>query len=417
MSAPAAGGPTELWLVENGTLTTDALSAAQVARLRAEFGRAVVVRPSWQAGAVELAAHDLIGVIAFGGDAAGGLRLHIQPKTPLANLFFMLTYAYELPDFRGAESPLATADDLFAFLVDIFVKRVDRLVRDGIARGYVESDDDPAFLRGRLRPMEHLRRSATRPGRFPQQLNEFTADLPENRILKFTLWRLARAGPGDDALRRRLRRTLSAFSEVSLAAVTPADCERVVYTRLNESYRTPVNLARLFLQHLSLEGHAGGTPFMSYLLPMAKVFEAFAGRYLRESYRGHPRLRVELQRPIALDEEARVAGRPDIVLYRNGQPWAILDTKYKLFDDAPNDTDRNQMYAYCGAMGVRRAVLVYADAAPVDYVVRLRGGAGPVTLAAQSLALDGALAEFQARCADWAASVGLAHDSPPPAPA
>ena len=67
--------------------------------------------------------------------------------------------------------------------------------------------------------------------------DEFTADLPENRILKFTLWRLARAGPGDDALRRRLRRTLSAFGEVSLAAVTPADCERVVYTRLNESYR------------------------------------------------------------------------------------------------------------------------------------------------------------------------------------
>ena len=82
--------------------------------------------------------------------------------------------------------------------MDIFVKRVDRLVRDGIARGYVESDDDPAYLRGRLRPMEHLRRSATRPGRFPQQVNEFTADLLTNRILKFTLWQLARAGAGTD---------------------------------------------------------------------------------------------------------------------------------------------------------------------------------------------------------------------------
>ena len=400
MSGAETSAPVVLELAEYGTLTTDALTAAHIARLRSDFSHAVRVGPSWLPGKVDLTATDYVGVIAL-----DGLQLHIRPKVPLSNLFYMLTYAYDLAQFRNSPTTLAESDDLFAFLVEIFVKQVDRLVRDGIARGYVDSDDDPAYLRGRLRPMEHLRRSATRPGRFPQQVNEFTADLLTNRILKFTLWQLARAGAGTDTARRGLRRTLSAFSEVSLVAVTPADCERVVYTRLNESYRTPVNLARLFLQHLSLEGHAGATPFMSYLAPMPYVFELFVGRYLQETYANHPRLSVALQEPIWLDEAQRAQGRLDIVLRRDGRTWLILDTKYKRFGGRPSADDRQQMYTYCGTMGIDRAVLVYADTWPGQYREVLKHAQVPVMLTAQSLALDGDLGDFRARCAAWAASV------------
>ncbi len=396
----AADAPTVLWLTEYSTLTTGALTPPQRDRLRQEYPLYLTVTPSWESGKYDLTAKDHVGVISM-----DGLRLHIRPKVPLTNLFFMLTYAYELAQFRDGETPLDTADDLFAFLVEIFVKQVDRLVRDGIARGYVAYDDDPAYLRGRLRPMEHLRRSATRPGRFPQETNEFTADLLENRILKFTLWQLSRSGVGSDELRRRLRRALSAFSEVSHAAIGPADCQRVVYTRLNGAYRTPVNLARLFLQHLSLEGHAGQTPFMTYLLPMPRVFELFVGRYLAETTAGHPRIGVALQPHIWLDEAQQEKGRPDIVVQRDGRPHLILDTKYKSFHGAPNDADRNQMYAYCGATGVDRAMLIYADAAPVSWQARLKDSAGPVTLLARSLPLDGPLAAFRDRCAAWARSV------------
>ena len=400
MSIVVADEPLILTLTEYHTLTTDTLTLAQVAHLRQEYAPYLEVKPSWEPGKVDLTARNHVGIIAI-----DGLRLHIRPKVPLSNLFYMLTYAYELADFRGSESPLDESDDLFTFLVDIFVKQIDRLVRDGIARSYVTYDDDPAYLRGRLQPMEHLRRSATRPGRFPQETNEFTADLLENRILKFTLWLLARAGLGDDMLRRRLRRTLSAFSEVSLVSIGPADCQRVVFTRLNGPYRTPVNLARLFLQHLSLEGNAGQTLFMTYLLPMPKVFERFVGRFLAETYANHSRLSVALQPQIWLDEAQREHGYPDIVIQRDGQPMLILDTKYKRFDKTPSEADRNQMYVYCGTMDVDRAVLVYADAAPVHYRVALKGNTGPVTLMARSLALDGDLGDFRARCAAWAASV------------
>ncbi len=199
-------------------------------------------------------------------------------------------------------------------------------------------------------------------------------------------------------LRRRVRRALSAFSDVTRVDARTAARAPVVYTRLNARYRTPINLAQLFLRYLSLEGHAGGAPFMAYLLPMAEVFERFVARYLAQQFATHPRLSVRTQESIWLDEALREKGRLDILLRRAGRPVLIVDTKYKTFDGAPAEDDRNQMFMYGHALRVGRALLVYADAREVDYEAKFPG----MTLAARSLALNGSLADFRQRCRAFA---------------
>ena len=388
-----AAEPVELRLVENETLTTAELSTAQAVLLRERYGDAVTVRPGWEPGVFDLTAGRSVGVIAL-----DGLRLRIAPKVPLTNLFHMLTYAYDLPPFRDEAAPLAAGDDLFEFLVETFVSLVDALARQGIHRGYVDSEENAPYLRGRLLLDEHLRRNAIQPARFAQQTNDFTADRLENRILKAALWQLKGAVYRHPDLRRRVRRALSAFSEVSLVAIRPETCEQVVYNRLNARYRTPIHLAQLFLRYLSLEGHAGSTPSMTYLLPMAEVFERFVARYLAQHFAAHPRLSVRAQESIWLDEALRERGRLDILLRWAGRPVLIVDTKYKMFDGAPSEADRNQMFMYCHALGVARAVLVYADDGEVTYEAKFPG----MSLSARSLALNGALADFRQRCRAFA---------------
>jgi 5-methylcytosine-specific restriction enzyme subunit McrC len=398
-AAKPASESVDLWLTENGTLTTAELSTSQAMVLRERYGDYLAVQPGWEPGVFVLTARQTIGIIVL-----DGLRIHITPKVPLTNLFYMLTYAYDLPLFRDEEAPLAVGDELFEFLVEIFVKQVDGLARQGIYRGYVDIEEDVPYLRGRLLLGEHLRRNVIQPTRFAQRTNDFTADRLENRILKATLWQLAGAPYRDPELRRRVRRALSAFSEVKWVAVRPEMCGQVVYNRLNARYRTPIHLAQLFLRHLSLEGRVGDTPFMSYLLPMAEVFERFVARYLAQHFAAHPRISVRAQESIWLDEAFRERGRLDILLRWAGQPVMILDTKYKTFDGAPSESDRNQIFMYCHALRVSRAMLVYADARPVDYEARFPG----VWLAARSLALDGTLAEFRQRC--WGLATGLMED-------
>ncbi|MCA9865830.1 MAG: hypothetical protein KIS95_12255 [Anaerolineae bacterium] len=381
--------PIILRLTENETAVTAELSPAQAHLLRERFSDHLDVQRDWESGRFLLSAKRSAGIVAV-----DGLRVYIEPKVPLTNLFYMLTYAYDLPLFRDEEAPLAVGDDLFAFLVDIFIKQVNGLARQGIYRNYIDFEENTTRLRGRLLLGEHLRRNVVQPVRFAQRSNDFTADLPENRILKTTLHRLVGAPFGDDELRRRLRRTLSAFAEVSLVAVRPETCDQIVYNRLNTRYRAPISLAQLFLRYLSLEGHAGPMPFMAYLLPMAEVFERFVARYLAEYFAAHPLMSVRAQESIWLDEAFREKGRLDILLRWAGRSRLIVDTKYKLFDGAPTEADRNQMFMYCHALGVSRAMLLYADARPIDYEARFPG----VSLSARSLALDGSLADFRTRC-------------------
>lgn len=392
-----ADAPGVMRLRENERRLNVALSAEHAAILHSRFGKYVTVQRAWDGAGYDLVAGGFVGSV-FVGD----LRLHILPKVPLTNLFYMLTYAANLAKFRPETTSLAAADDIFEFIVSIFATQVDELVRRGIVRGYIEEEGSLPFLRGRLLLADHLRQTVTRPGTLYQRSTEFTADLRENRIVKATLARLARFDFDDRYLRPRLRRTLSAFSEVSLLDVRPEECDRVIYARLNQRYRSPLALARLLLQRLSLEGHDGATSFAAFLLPVDEVFEAFVSALLRERLAAHPRLTVRPQHRYKLDVDGQLTGKPDNLIGRDGAPALVIDTKYKVYGDKPSEADLYQMATYCHTLRIDRAVLLYpADMAIYD---RYRFTSG-VTVEAQALPLGGSLAEFQARCAAWVADL------------
>ena len=387
--------PATLYLREYETCQSDRISDEQARSLRERFGRYVTISPAWEPGAWEIAAKQYVGVIAM-----SDLRLIIEPKVSLQNLFYMLTYAYDLPDFRPEAFELEAGDDLFEFIVVIFLRQVEQLIRRGIYRAYISRDEDARFLRGRLLLTEHLQRNAVRVQRFYQRNVEFTADVLENRILKHTLWLLSRLDFSQPNLRQQVRRAASGFAEVSPVPIVPTDCDSVIYTRLNAAYRSRINLARLLMQHLSLEGQTGATQFAAYLFDMSKVFELFVARFLETHFADHPSIQVDIQQDIWLDEDQKEVGIPDIVLRRDSRRYLVLDTKYKVFGQRPEAADRNQMLVYCHTLGLRHGSLIYANDQPVNYRVPFKG----VTLNAQALSLHGTLAEFRERCCHFANS-------------
>lgn len=395
----AAEGLSFVPLDEHQTRRNVPLTPVQAVLLRERFGKYIAIQPAWEGDGYDLTPGGFVGDIVL-----GTTRLHIRPKVPIRNLFYMLTYAANLAQFRDEATTLAAADDLFEFVVKIFARQVDTLVRNGIARGYIEIDDSAPFLRGRLHLAEQLRRHLTRPGRFEQRLTEFTADMRENRILKATLGRLVHFDYRDDRLRPLLRRALSAFSEVTLCDVRPEECDRVIYTRLNQRYRSPLALARLFLQHLSLESHQGGTSFAAFLLPVHKVFEGFVSAFLTQAVAGRPEWRVAPQYHYTLDTGGRLPVRPDNVLYYEGKPVHVVDTKYKVFGEKPSADDIAQMIAYCVTLNVPRALLLYPNDQSTTDHFQIKGG---IEVEAQAVSLAGSLAGFQHRWQQWADDLSL----------
>lgn len=391
-------GVRRIHLREYETCETAELGPALAEVLRRHFPKYLTVQPSWLPGYVQLGAKQYVGTIVL-----DGVHILIEPKVQLQNLFYMLTYAYDLPQFRDETALLDPSDDLFEFVVEIFARQVEQLVRRGMCRAYIDYEENSAVLRGRLQLAEHLQRNAMQIQRFYQRTNEFTADILENRILKYTLWLLSRLHFSRAELRPRLLRALSGFTETSFVQVSPADCDRVVYTRLNASYRSRINLAKLLLQNLSLEGHAGLTPFATYLFDMNQVFELFVARYLERYFASDPLLQVAIKPSIWLDADQKERGEPDIVLKRGGQDALVLDTKYKRFDRAWEVSDRDQMFMYCHRLSLTRGILIYADDHPIHYRATFTG----VAIEAQALTLSGEVGEFAARCQSFAA--GLAE--------
>lgn len=394
-SCVAAGltAPAALFLREYERCRCESLIKEQATILRERFARQLTVDWNWSLGAWELTAKQYVGVIVL-----DDLRIHIEPKVNLQNLFYMLTYAYDLADFRREAVALTPGEDIFEFIVVIFLRQVEQLVQRGIYRTYVTEEENQPYLRGRLLLADHLQRNALHVQRFYQRTSEFTADVLENRILRYTLGMLARLDYRKPGLRQQIRRVASAFAEVSPVAMAPADCDRVVYTRLNAAYRTRISLARLLIQHLSLEAGRGSTQFAAYLLDMNKVFEHFVARFLADHFASHASIQVEIQPDIWLDTDHQHKGIPDVVLRQNGRPHLVLDTKYKTFRDKPEEADRNQMVIYCHTLGLPRGVLIYAD----DHTINHRADFKGIVLRAQSLALHGSLDTFKERCQQFA---------------
>lgn len=329
------------------------LSNDEVALLRHEFAGSLDVLPTPTAGTYELQSHQFVGFIIL----PTGRLIEIRPKVQVGVLFAMLATAHGLADFRPEQAAYTSVADLFEFVVGFFVGLVENLVARGILRGFERCEADLLALRGKVLVAETIRRRPVVRDRHWCAFTEFTADVPENRVLKLACDTLLpfpyRRVPDVSS---RLRRLLRTFADVALDPVAADAFDRLVYHRLNEHYRPALALARLLLACLSPSGTRGPHQFLAFLVDMNSLFERYVAAVLQQEAAGRRGLIVVDQDTHTLDLDRQVTVRPDVVLYCGDVPSLAVDAKYKCDD---HNADVYQALAYCHALGVPRAVLVY----------------------------------------------------------
>lgn len=296
----------------------------------------------------------------------GELQVQVDPKDKvhLAKLLFMLGYAKD-PGFRPEDVSAAADPDLWPVIAETLTRFADRATGGGVLQGYRTIDEAMRTVRGRIRIGDQLSR---RPGfMVPLEVtyDEFTADIPENQILRTAIRRML-------AVPRLPAPAAARLSHVDgrLAEVTVLRHRDSVPTwqpsRLNERYHSALRMAELVLANMSAEAGEGNEQIAAFVVDMAKVFEDFVGTALTEALQLRPG-KTDLQYGDHLD--VRVPGQPvgipmkvDIVHSVGRQPLLIFDAKYKAA--GPNDrypnADHYQMLAYCTALQVPTAWLVYA---------------------------------------------------------
>lgn len=297
-----------------------------------------------------------------------GFGLRIQPRVSLRNLFGMIEYAYRLRNIQFFQGLIdcESLEGFFERLVSIVTNLASVRIRKGLYREYVSHSERLSVVRGRVNFESQLRRPWAVD--VDCDFDEHTANLKENQILAWTLWRASRTGLcGEHVLQAVRKAVRSILSVASLIPMRSNDCVLEKYHRLNEDYEPIHALCRLILDNLGPSHEIGQHGMLPFVVNMSNLFELFVAEWLTANidakYTCKPQERVQL------GDSGDLVFRIDMVICDSAtmRPLCVLDTKYKI-PDKPSQADINQAVTYASIKGCTEAVLVYPSrlARPID---------------------------------------------------
>ena len=300
-------------------------------------------------------------------------HLQIKPKIPLANLLGIIEYAYKLDSIQFLEraTQCQNLDEVFEFLAAVLAKKVRTRAQRGLLQDYVKEEGQLSYLRGRLIPEyssgNNFKRQLTVPCRFYQQ----TTNLLDNRILAWTLYCLGKLRWQDLEVKQMVHHAFRlVVGAVDLDYVKPEAFRNRVYHRLNQDYRSMHAICRLFLENSGPQLGEGKGEFMSLLVYMPALFEAFIAEWLKVHFGGGYQLQSQYR--VGLEGSPNLAFRIDLVIREvsGGRVLAVLDTKYKR-GKSPEEADIQQVVAYAVRMETNRAFLVYPSEATERFTIQV----------------------------------------------
>lgn len=324
----------------------------------------------------------------------GSREVRIASKVPIAHVFHLLAISQQWGEWHRDFVQLDQTKDLYPAVARAFTAVALQALRGGVLHDYCEVQSAEPTIRGRWMVGEQIRRRHGLPLPAELQYDEFTANIPENRLIRSAARRLLGVGGIPPTVRGGILQIDRMLGEADLL-IRGDQIPVVHYNRNTERYRAILGLARLILTGGSLDHRVGGFASAGFLLNVAAVFESFVEHEMRRSasrFGGS----IVGQDVAGLDVEGKVEIRPDLVWKMNGQVRAVFDAKYKAEKPSgfPN-ADIYQMLAYCIRHGVQTGHLIYAagNEMPARYSIAQAG----VTVVCHALDLDNSPEELSAQ--------------------
>ncbi|WP_127966525.1 McrC family protein [Agrobacterium sp. RS6] len=312
---------------------------------------------------VQIASPDTISLQNYVGviETPCGTRIEILPKhvsetSDVARvrglLIKMITESLDLSPRRAGNADVAIFHmPMTEWFAGAFLDEASDLIKRGLRSGYATIETREPFLRGRL----DVARQIGAPGglhQFSVQLDEYSLDRPENRILRSAVEHVARTTASSENWRRA--RELSALlADVPESGNVGSDLGKWERGRQLADYGRVKPLVELLLTHRLPFATLGDRRGMSMLFPMERLFE----RYVFSSVAALLKTRFKsVWQPnrhhlCSLGAEEWFRLKPDMLVHNNERRW-IIDAKWKRLN--PNrsanfglaQSDFYQLFAY-----------------------------------------------------------------------
>lgn len=206
---------------------------------------------------------------------------------PIQNLYYLLCYAWGLPEQRDwvsvdAKSCPAVVD----LLSRLLTKGADVLLKRGISKEYRSHEEEFSGIKGKLELAQTLKQNRYREGKTICTLDELTGDILLNQIVYTSMYHLLGDKELDKDVRKDLRRTFLRFPRVEIINLDRAAFMDVCLNRNNRFYRLILNVCELLYERLLPEqDRPGEYKFLDFTRDenkMNAIFESFLLNFYRQ---------------------------------------------------------------------------------------------------------------------------------------
>jgi len=256
--------------------------------------------------------------------------------------------------------------NIFEVFIRMFVDEVFFIVKRALKCSYETIEENTTFFKGKMKFSQQIKFNHSHKERSFVEYDSFSANRPENRLLKSTLLYLYKHS-ASSRNRNDIKTLLNYFAEVEASTNYKSDFAKYIPDRNMKDYSTALLWSRVFLMGKSFTSFAGSEVALALLFPMETLFESYLATLLKKKL-GNTEFSVSAQdKSYHLFDEPRkkFLMRPDIVVKRKCDGVIfILDTKWKILADSKanygiSQADMYQMYAYQKKYGAENVTLLY----------------------------------------------------------
>lgn len=199
---------------------------------------------------------------------------------PIKNLYFILCYSWG----RLEEGTLIdiSLDEIKApqdLLASVLINGANRLLKEGLDKGYIEELDETANLRGKIDFSVSIGKMLFHQGKAAVQVDDLSHNILHNQILKTTIAALLKYVEIDRNLHFKLQILERSLRSVDLISLNSSVFKRVQLHQNNSFYSFLMNICELIYHNFQPDSERGELKFRDFTrdeVRMRKVFQDFA---------------------------------------------------------------------------------------------------------------------------------------------
>lgn len=269
-----------------------------------------------------------------------------------------------LKNFPAKASNLLNLDTsktpLLEIFVQMFLNELISLIKKGIKSNYHPIEQNRFYLKGKLLFSQNIKYNLAHQERFYTCADEYSPDIPQNRLIKNTLEILSKI-PLSAKTQNLLRECHFVFDDIPLSKNIDKDFSSSHINRSLKDYPVILTWCKVFLKKQSFTHYCGNTVAMAFLFDMNRLFEAYIAHHLKLHQEKQWDIKVQ-DRSEYLLEYNKCKLIPDIVATHNSnnrEITIILDTKWKIKQSSIEQSDAYQMWAYASKYKSSAVILLY----------------------------------------------------------